>query len=461
MAKIALLQRTASTEDNDAGVPAALSEPDAHPAEGDPSRAGRIGLWALALGMGGFLLWAALAPLDEGVAAPAQVSMDTKRKTVQHFSGGIVKEVLVKEGQVVREGQVLMKLDEAAARASFEASRQRYLSLRASEARLVAEQTGAKAMVLDPDLLANLNDPLIKAQVHTQEQLLTSRRASLAADVQSYTEQMQGQEQSIHSFQSMVDNRKSQVALFSEELKNTRELVNDGYAPRNRLFELERMSADASSAMADALGNIVRARAGIAEVRQRIVARQQDYRKEVEGQLADVTAQALSEAEKFRSLREDLARTEIKAPVTGQVVGLQVQTPGAVIGSGQKLMDIVPNDEPLLLEAHVASNLIDRVHAGLPVDIRFNSFSHTPTLVVEGKVTTVSRDLVNDTSTAPPQSYYLARVTVTPEGYKKLGDRQLQPGMPSEVVIRTGERSLLKYMVAPLVKRMAASMKEE
>lgn len=458
MAKIALLQRNKDSDITDAGGPAPVAPPAA---PSDPGRAGRIGLWALALGFGGFIAWAAVAPLDEGVAAPAQVSIDTKRKTVQHLSGGIVKEVLAREGQKVKEGDVLIRLDEAAARASFENTRQRYMSLRAMEARLVAEQTGAKALVLHPDLAANLQDPLIKAQVQTQEQLLNSRRNALAADVQSFTEQSQGQEQSIKAFQSMIDNRKSQVAMLSEELKNTRDLANEGYAPRNRLFELERMIADVNSAMADALGNTVRARASIADLRQRIISRQQDYRKEVETQLADVSAQVLSEAEKFRALRDDLARTEIKAPASGQVVGMQVQSAGGVIGSGQKLMDIVPSDEPLLLEARIAPNFIDRVHAGLPVDIRFNSFSHTPTLVVDGKVTTVSSDLVSDTSTNPPQSYYLARVTLTPEGYKKLGNRQMQAGMPSEVVIRTGERSLLKYMMAPVVKRMAASMKEE
>jgi protease secretion system membrane fusion protein len=124
-------------------------------------------------------------------------------------------------------------------------------------------------------------------------------------------------------------------------------------------------------------------------------------------------------------------------------------------------MDIVPKDEPLLLEAKVQPNFIDRVHAGLPVDIRFNAFSHTPTLVVDGKVISVSGDLVTDPAAPQSPPYYLARVAVTPEGYAKLGNRQLQPGMPTEVVFRTGERSLVKYMIAPLIKRMAASMKEE
>jgi membrane fusion protein, protease secretion system len=455
MAKIAMLKP--STAQPDAAADAAPNLPDTA-VYTDTGRAGRIGLWALAIGFGGFLLWAAFAPLDEGVAAQGMVAIDTKRKAVQHLTGGIVKEVLVREGQTVTEGQVLIKLDEATARANFEGSRQRYLSLRAMQARLLAEQTGGK-ISYHPDLAAAAQDPLIKAQMMTQEQLLASRRSALAADLQSINEQIQGQEASIRAYDSMQESRKSQVALLNEELKHTRGLVAEGYAPRNRQFELERAVAEAHTALADLLGNSMRARRSVGDLRQRAISRQQEYRKEVESQMADVSREVLVEAEKFRALQNDLARVEVKAPATGQVVGLAVQTAGGVIQPGQKLMDIVPNDEPLLLEARVAPNFIDRVHAGLPVDVRFAAFAHSPTLVVDGKVLSVSGDLLTDQSTNV--SYYLARVSVTPEGLKKLGKRQMQPGMPTEVIFKTGERSLLTYLLGPLSKRMAASMKEE
>ncbi|MDF2466740.1 MAG: HlyD family type secretion rane fusion protein [Ramlibacter sp.] len=427
--------------------------------QADSGRAGRIGLWALGIGFAGFLIWAAFAPLDEGVAAQGMVAIDTKRKAVQHLTGGLVKEVLVREGENVKEGQVLIKLDEATARANNEASRQRYLSLRAMQARLLAEQSGSRTITYHPDLVAGSADPLIKSQMMTQEQLLASRRAGLAADLQSLNEQIQGQEASIRAYDSMQESRKSQLALLNEELKNTRGLVAEGYAPRNRQLELERAVAEANASMAELIGNSLRARRSIGDLRQRAISRQQEYRKEIETQMADVSREVLAEAEKYRALQNDLARVEIKAPATGQVVGLTVQTSGGVIQSGQKLMDIVPNDEPLLLEARVQPNFIDRVHAGLPVDIRFSAFAHAPTMVVDGKVLSVSGDLLTDP--ANNVSYYLARVTVTPEGLKKLGNRQMQPGMPTEVIFKTGERSLLTYMLGPLTKRMAASMKEE
>jgi len=194
-------------------------------------------------------------------------------------------------------------------------------------------------------------------------------------------------------------------------------------------------------------------------LQQRVIARQQEYRKEVESQLADVGREVPADAEKFRAAKDDLNRVEIKAPATGQVVGLAFQTVGGVVGPGQKLMDIVPQEQALLIEARVAPHLIDRVQKDLSVDVRFSSFAHTPQLVVHGKVVSVSADVLLDQQTGAP--YYLARVGVTAEGYKQLGKRQLQPGMPVEVIFLTGERSMLTYLLNPLTKRMAASMKEE
>jgi protease secretion system membrane fusion protein len=419
----------------------------------------RIGLWALGLGFGGFLLWAGLAPLDEGVPGQGMIAIDTKRKSVQHLSGGLIKEVLVGEGSIVTEGQVLLRLDEAVVRANFESIRQRYLGLRAMEGRLLTEQRGGANIVFHPDVQASIKDPQIRQVVMTQEQLMVSRRASLRADLQSNEESIQGQLGLIQAYESMLLNRKNQQALLGEELTNTRSLVKDGYVPRNRQLELERMASDISSGIAELQGNTIRASRAVAELRQRAIVRQQEYRKEVDSQLADVAREVHGDAERYTAAKEDLARTEIKSPAAGQVVGLARQTVGSVIRHGQKFMDIVPEDQTLLVEVRVAPHLIDRVKADLPVDVRFSSFAHTPQLVVDGKVVSVSGDLLTD-----PQNgitYYLARVGVTANGYTQLGKRQLQPGMPVEVIFLTGERSMLTYLLSPLTKRLAASMKEE
>ena len=420
---------------------------------------GRIGLWALLIGFGGFLLWAALAPLDEGVPAQGTVAIDTKRKAVQHLSGGIVEEVLVGEGDEVKEGQLLIKLDSAVARSNHEAVRQRYLGLRAMQGRLLAEQAGQTSITFHPDLVAASSDPLIRQQMQNQEQLFMTRRSLLRSDLQSIEENIQGQEGLLQSYKSMLENRNNQLRLINEELGQLRGLVKEGYAPRNRQLEMERMVSDSGSAIADLQGNTVRALRTIGELRQRALSRKQEHRKEVETQLADVSREVLSDNEKLYSVANDLERTEIKAPASGQVVGLAVQTVGGVVQPGQKLMDIVPKGAPLLLEAHVAPHLIDRVHTDLPVDVRFSSFANSPQLVVDGRVVSISADLLTEPQTNVP--YYLARVQVTPDGLKHLGKRQLQAGMPVEVIFKTGERSMLTYLLHPLTKRMAASMTEE
>jgi len=425
----------------------------------DLGRAGRIGLWALAIGFGGFLLWAALAPLNEGVPSVGQVAIDTKRKTVQHLTGGIIKEVLVGEGDTVKEGQLLMKLDDAAAKASFESVRQRYLGFRAIQGRLLAEQGGQASIKYHPDLTEAASDPLIKQQMQNQELLFQSRKSALRADLQGIEESIQGQRGLSQSYDGMMGNRKNQLALLNEELVNTRGLVKEGYVPRNRQLELERQVSESSSSIVELQGNSIRAQRSIGELRQRAISRQQEYRKEVETQLGEVTREVLSDAGKFSALQDELARTQILSPASGQVVALAAQTVGGVVSPGQKLMDIVPVNESLLLETRVLPHLIDSVHPGMPVDVRFSSFARSPQLVVEGKLTSVSGDLLVDPQTGV--GYYLARVTLTPEGLKKLGKRQMQPGMPVEVVLKTGERSMLTYLLHPLTKRIAASMNEE
>ena len=444
-------------------VPAAPSPMGATGADKAPSsdmgHAGRVGLWALGIGFGGFLLWAALAPLDEGVPSQGHVVIDTKRKTVQHLSGGIIQEVFVGEGDQVKEGQLLIKLDDAAAKANFESVRQRYLGLRAMQGRLLAEQAGQLAIRFHPDLVAAAGDPLIKQQMMNQEQLFRSRKAALQADLQSIQESIQGQQGLTVAYEGMMVSRRNQLSLLNEELTNTRGLVKDGYVPRNRQLELERQVSESSSSMTELQGNTIRSRSTMAEQRQRAIARQQEYRKEVESQLADVTREVLGDAGKFLALQDDLARTEIRSPAAGQVVALAAQTVGGVIGPGQKVLDVVPVNEALLLETRVLPQFIDSVQTGMPVDVRFSSFAHSPQLVVQGKLVSVSGDMLTDPQTGA--GYYLARVAVTPEGLKMLGKRQMQPGMPVEVVLKTGERSMLTYLLHPLTKRIAASMNEE
>jgi protease secretion system membrane fusion protein len=256
----------------------------------------------------------------------------------------------------------------------------------------------------------------------------------------------------------MFESRQTQRRLVTEQLDKIRDLVAEGYAPRNQQLELERQVADLTAATTELQGTIARARQTIAELRQRAISRRQDYRKETDSQLVDASREAQSDQGKVIALAEELQRIVIKSPATGQVVGLAYQTVGGVIPPGQKLMDIVPQGDSLLLETRIPPNLIDSVRTGLLADVRFSSFINAPQLVVQGKVISVSADLLSEPQTG--SIYFLARVEITPDGMKALGKRQMHPGMPAEVVIRTGERTVLTYLLNPLTRRMAASMKE-
>ena len=446
-------------------LPAAPARTDTPPEAPSPvhtpaaSRASRWGLWALLIGLGGFFAWAALAPLDEGVPAHGMVAVDTKRKTVQHLSGGLVRDVLVREGQRVQEGQVLFRLDDRNARAQFESVRQRYLGLRAMQSRLQAEQSGATGLNWHPDLLKEQDDPLIRAQMTAQQQLWQARRDSLRAQLQAIDEAIRGQQATLQALHDMLPQRQRQLALLQEDLRNITALAAEGYAPRVRQNELQRAVSELQANITELDGNIRRAQSTIAELRQRAQTLLHDQRKAVEAELTQVNLEVQAEEARLRAVAAELERTTIVANATGHVVGLAVQAVGAVIQPGQKLLDIVPEGEPLLLEARLEPHLIDRVHSGLKTDVRFAAFAHTPMLVVEGEVTSVSKDLLTDPQTGVP--YYLLRVALTPHGMQQLGARQLQPGMPAEIIVKTGERSLLTYLLSPLTRRVASSLKEE
>ena len=456
MSNVVSTRNRGATESNGSSLVDSVESPGRHPVA---VRAARVGWAALIIGICGAAAWAAMAPLDEGVPAVGTVAIDTKRKPVQHISGGIVREVVVREGQDVKEGDLLIRLDDAVARANFETVRQRYLGLRITQGRLLAEQSGSNEINLHADARTALSDPLIAQQLRNQEQLMASRRALLKSDLQIIEESIAAQEALGTAYEAMLANRRNQLNLINEELGQTRGLVRDGYVPRNRQLELERNVAELNSSIADVIGNSTRVRSTIAELRQRAQSRREDHRREVQAQLTDVERDVLSEVERFKAVGEDLKRIDIRAPASGQVVGLAVQTVGGVVAAGQRLMDVVPAGERMLIETHVPPHLIDRVKPGMVVDVRFSSFAHSPQLVVDGKVMSVSTDLLADQLN--PAGYYLSRVQITQKGLEQLGKRQLQSGMPVEVVFRTGERSLLTYMLHPLTKRLAAAMTEE
>lgn len=420
----------------------------------------RLGFWVLIVGFGLFMLWAAFAPLDEGVSAPATVAIETRRKAIQHLQGGVIKEVRVKEGQWVKANDVLVVLDDGVTRAGYEGVQQNYFAQRAQESRLIAEMAGAAQINFHPDLM-KATEAEARLHMAAQQQLFAARRLAQSAELSAAMESIAGLEAQVSGLRAVLVNRQTQAALQAEQLSGVKALAADGFAPRNQALQLEQSQADLNASMADLTANTQRVLTSISESRLKIAQRKQEYLKEVSGQLAEVRREVQGNDEKLRAITAELGRTEIRSPVDGQVVTLALASSGGVVSPGQRLMDVVPKGESLLLDTRVPPHVIDRVKVGDPTEVRFSGFANTPQLVVDGRIVSLSTDAVTEQVPGGMISFYLARVEITEGGRKVLGHRQMQPGMQAEVLIRTGERSLLTYLMHPLTKRVAAAMKEE
>lgn len=419
----------------------------------------RMGFWVLIVGFGLFMLWAAFAPLDEGVSAPAVVSVESRRKTIQHLQGGVVKQVLVRETSEVKAGDVLIVLDDAVPRAQQEAVRQAYLSQRALESRLLAELSGAATVTFHPDLAA-AGEGVAAQHIAVQRQLFSARRAAQAADFAAAEQAIAGMEANIAALRQMVGNRRAQQALQNQQSSAVRTLADEGFAPRNQALQLEQAQAELRTSIADMESQIGRLQSSIAEGRLRIAQRRGEYLREASAELANVQRDVEANQERLAATTLELQRTQIRTPVTGQVLGLAVSGVGGVVQPGQHLMEILPSGERLRLDVKVPPHVIDRVKVGDEVEVRFSAFAATPHLVVLGKLVQLAGDAVTEQMGATVQTYFSGRVELTPEGLKALEGQTVQPGMTAEVLIRTGERSLLTYMLNPLLKRVWAAMTE-
>jgi protease secretion system membrane fusion protein len=421
----------------------------------------RLGWLIVVLGFGGFLLWALLAPLDKGVPLQGTVAKESNRKTVQHLTGGTVQQILVKDGDQVKAGQVLVRMNGVAVKSSYETTEAQYLAARATEARLVAERDGKSTISFPEELQKRRSEPRVAELISLQNQLLLSRQGSLRSELASVDESIAGLKIQVKGLEESRESKKEQMNLLKEQLSGMRDLAKEGYVARNRLLDLERTYAQLSGAISEDIGNIGRSQRQVAELSLRRSQRMQDYQKEVRTQLSDVQKEADALSARLEGQRFDLQNAEVKAPADGTVVNLAVFTQGGVVSPGFKMMDIVPSNDPLIVEGTLPVNLIDKVHKGLKVEIMFSAFNANRTPHIEGEVETVSADRAVDEKTGQP--YYKVRVKVTPQGTKMIAEHHLNiiPGMPAELFVKTGERTMMNYLLKPLFDRAKSSLSED
>lgn len=425
----------------------------------DDTRYSRLG-WLLMLGgFLGFLSWAALAPLDKGVAVSGKVMVSGHRKVVQHPSGGIVERIDVRDGDKVEAGQVLIRLKETPLLGQAQSLRSQFYGSLASEARLNAERDGAQGVSFATELTALATEPEVASNLVLQRQLFDSRRQALLLDQQGIDESIAGAEAQLRGVRDSQANKVLQRTALTEQLQGLRELAREGYIPRNRLLDTERVYAQILGSISEDYGRIGQLQRQVLEMRLKIRQLAEEYQKEVRTQLADTRIRTEDLRNRLASAEFELANSQLRAPVAGIVVGLDVYTEGGVIKPGQALMEIVPQGEPLLVEARVPVELADKVHAGLPVELMFSAFSQSTTPRVAGEVMLVSADRQVDERTDEP--YYTLRAQVSEQGMAQLAGLQIRPGMPVEAFVRTGERSMLNYLFKPLLDRTHMALVEE
>jgi protease secretion system membrane fusion protein len=421
----------------------------------------RLGWVIVILGVLGFLVWASFAPLDKGVPMSGVVAKESNRKTVQHPSGGTIQQILVKDGDVVKAGQVLVRMNSVTAQAAYDMTRAQYLGARASEARLLAERDGQSAIRFPEELTKNAGDARVSEAMTLQSQLLASRRAALQSELASADESIAGLKAQIQGLQESRDSMKAQMGFLKEQLDGMRDLAKEGYVARNRLLDLERTYAQLQGQISEDIGNIGRAQRQVLELNLRKSQRMQEYQKEVRTQLAEVQKEAEAEHARMSGQNFDLTNVEVKAPVDGTVVNLAVFTNGGVVPAGFKMMDIVPADDPLIVEGQLAVNLVDKIHEGLETELIFSAFNSNRTPHVPGVVENLSADRTVDERTGA--AYYKVRVKVTPKGARMIAAHKMdiRPGMPVELFVKTGERTMMSYLLKPIFDRAHSSMSED
>ena len=424
----------------------------------DSGRYARVGWIVVIVGFCGFMLWALTAPLDKGVPLSGTVAAESNRQAVQHQMGGTVQQILVKDGDRVTRGQVLARMNAVTARSSYEMTEGQYFTARAVEARLMAEMANRSSIDFPDDLKNKRSDPRVAEIMSLQEQLLVSRQMALQSEKSGIDENIAGLKLQIQGLQESRESKKEQVGFLKEQLAGMRDLAKEGYVARNRLLDLERTYAQLGGQISEDIGNIGRAQRQVLELNLRRTQRVQEYQKDVRTALTEIQKEAQALASRMEGQQFELQGVDVKSPADGLVVGLAVFTDGAVVPPGFKMMDIVPSDDPLVVEGQLPVNLVDKVHAGLPVELMFSAFNANKTPHIQGEVSNVSADRSVDQHTGMP--YYLVRVKVNAEGAKQVAQHKMNiiPGMPVELFVKTGERTMMNYLLRPIFDRAPAAL---
>jgi epimerase transport system membrane fusion protein len=417
------------------------------------------GLGVLAVfffGLGG---WAAFAPLNGAVVAPAVVKVEGNRKTIQHLDGGIVNQLLVKEGDRVEPGQTLVVLEDTQARAAVEVLSQQHDVLRAQEARLLAERDGSPAIAFPDEVAARRGEPEVAKILDTETRQFEIRRTGLDGQISVWQKKLKQLEEQIRGGEAQQLAVKESLQIIAAQLKDQNYLLEKGLTQRPRVLELERTASGLRGQQGDIAGGIARAREAIGEIELQMIQARNDRMTDVAKDLREAQAKIADVTPRLQAARDVLDRTRLRSPYGGYVVDLSVFSVGGVIQRGDKVMDIVPSQNNLVAEANVNVDDIHEVHPGMRAEMHFTAYKQRVIPIIHGDVIDVSADRLTDKRTGTP--YYTALVRVDEKELAASKEVVLTPGMAVTVMIPTKERTALDYLLGPVVASFDQSFRQK
>ncbi len=418
-----------------------------------------FGAIILLISVGGFGVWAATAKLDSAVIAPGKVAVESNRKEIQHLQGGIVKEIAVRDAQRVNEGDLLVVLDHTQAKANTDLTRIQYFQALTHEARLMAERDGLDEITFPDMIMQNKDDPAVKTMMTDQERQFGERKESIENRIDIFEAQIAQQEEFIAGTREQIASLDSQIASYDTEIEAVRPAAEKGFYAKNRLAALERERTRIFGQKAESRSSIARTEQSIGEAKIEILQLKQEFVENVVEQLREARL-TLADARERHTIASDVYdRVEIRAPQDGIVQNMQVHTLGGVVQAGETIMEIVPVNDDLIINARISPLDIDSVRTGMQAEVRFSSFTGQEIPTIFGSVEWISADILIDEMER--EEYYVSKIIVDNDSVPERIASVLTPGMPGDVIIATGERTTLNYLIQPLQNRLVKAFTEE
>lgn len=427
------------------------------------------GALVMAVFLGGFGLWAAFAPLESAATAPGVVEVETSRKTVQHLEGGIISQILVKDGDSVTEGQPLIELNDVKARSTLVAQQAQLADAQTRQARLQAERDGRDTVEFPAALVAQAeSDPNLAQTLAGQRDIFAAHRNVLNSKIAGLRRRIDQSNDEIQGLKAQDASAQTKANLIRAEIDDMRALVDRGLERRSRLSQLQRDQADIEGSRGQYAAQIDRAQQAVAENQVSILSAWYDSANEVAKDLRETEGKLSELEEQVRANADVLARVVVRAPQDGIVTNLRVHTLGGVVKPGDSLLDLVPKTDRMIVNARVRPEDMDLVRAGLPATVRLLPYKQRRTPPIEGTVTYISPDrLIDDRSdNSQPasqlgQPYFLAKIAIDEAALKNMPGVELVPGMPTEVMIKTGKTTVALYALSPILDSFDRAFREK